>query len=106
MKLTANDTLHVSSVKADNLAPGEEFEVSDDVGRQLVELGRATEVKGKAKSEDPPATKPEPAILSKMEAPPKNKATAFEHDGDGKEGGSSKGAASTRAKGAAKRKGK
>jgi hypothetical protein len=78
MKLKANDTLHVSSVKPDNLAPGEEFEVSDDIGRQLVEMGRATEVK--AKASDHPAEKPtakekaEPALLNKMTAPPSNKA--------------------------------
>ena len=73
MRLTANDTLHVSSVKADNLLPGEEFEVSDDMGRQLVELGRATEVKGSKGKADAPAAKAEPAILNKMDAPPANK---------------------------------
>lgn len=74
MKLKAKDTLHVSSVKAENLLPGEEFETSDDQGRQLVERGVATEVKGSAKSDAPPETKPEPiAPLSKMTAPPSNK---------------------------------
>jgi hypothetical protein len=61
MKLKANDTLHVSSVKADNLAPGEEFEVSDDFGRQLVERGLATEVKSDA------------PVANKKEADPANK---------------------------------
>lgn len=79
MKLKANDTLHVSSVKADNLAPGEEFEVSDDMGRQLLDKGLVTEVKGKAKAEQTaksePAAKAEPAILNKMEAAPANKST-------------------------------
>lgn len=77
MKLKANDTLHVSSVKADNLAPGEEFEVSDDIGRQLIELGRATEVKVAKAAEKPaekPSAKAEPAIINKMEPAPKNKA--------------------------------
>ncbi len=69
MKLKANDTLHVSSVKADNLLPGEEFEVSDDIGRQLVDMGRATEVKGKAAAKSEPA-----APENKAEPPPENKA--------------------------------
>lgn len=69
MKLTANDTLHVSSVKADNLLPGEEFEVSDDMGRQLVEMGRATEVKGRAAAKSEPA-----APENKAAPPPENKA--------------------------------
>lgn len=71
MRVIANDTLHVSSVKADNLLPGEEFEVSDDQGRQLVERGVATEVKGGAT--EPPAAKAEIAPLNKMIAPPANK---------------------------------
>ena len=70
MKLTANDTLHVSSVKADNLLPGEEFEVSDDMGRQLVAMGRATEVKAKAE----PANKAEPAAPENKAAPAPEKA--------------------------------
>lgn len=61
MKLKAKDTLHVSSVKPENLAPGEEFEVSEAVGRSLVERGLATEVKAA------------PAPKNKAEPKPKNK---------------------------------
>jgi hypothetical protein len=67
MQLKANDTLHVSSVKADNIAPGEVFEVADDTGRQLVEKGLATEVKAQK------AEKAEPAHENKMEPAPQNK---------------------------------
>lgn len=66
MKLKAKDTLHVSSVKADNIAPGETFEVSDDMGRQLVERSLAAEVK---------AAKADAAPSNKMESAPSNKAT-------------------------------
>lgn len=66
MKFKAKDTLHVSAVKADNILPGEEFEVSDDFGRQLVERGLATEAKGE-KSVSP--------VENKMEDAPANKAS-------------------------------
>ena len=45
MKLKANDTLHVSSVKADNIMQGEQFEVADNVGKELIDRGLATEIK-------------------------------------------------------------
>lgn len=48
MKLKANDTVHISSVQADNLQPGDEFEINDADGQSLVERGLATEVKPKA----------------------------------------------------------
>lgn len=69
MKLKANDTLHVSSVKADNIAPGEEFDVSDDIGKELVNRKLAIEVQGKAE------TKAEPKPLNKMDAAPLNKSS-------------------------------
>ena len=69
MKLKAIDTLHVSSVKAENIAPGEEFDVADDTGRQLLERKLATEVKG-AKEE-----KSEPKPSNKMERAPINKSS-------------------------------
>lgn len=59
MKLTATDTLHVSSVGPENIAPGAEFEVSDDIGRQLVDRGLAKGAKAPA---------------NKMQAAPQNKA--------------------------------
>lgn len=61
MKLKAIDTLHVSAVGPDNIAPGASFEVSDDMGRELVERGQAVEVKAAA----PVANKMEPAPVNK-----------------------------------------
>lgn len=57
MKLYASDTLHVSSVKAENLLPGEEFEVSDADGEQLIKRGLA--------SKSAPANKMAPAPANK-----------------------------------------
>lgn len=71
MKLKANDTLHVSSVKADNIAPGETFEVADDTGEKLIERGLATEVKAKAEPEH--KNKAEPAPTNKGGSPRKAK---------------------------------
>jgi hypothetical protein len=48
MKLRATDTIHVSSVKSDNIIEGEQFEVSDSEGKILVERGLAVEVKSAA----------------------------------------------------------
>jgi hypothetical protein len=73
MKLKANDTLHVSSVGPENIAPGAEFEVSDDMGRQLVEMGRATEVKSAKHKAEKDEVKQEPAPLNKMDVAPANK---------------------------------
>lgn len=61
MKLKANDTLHVSAVGPDNIAPGAEFEVSDDTGAALVARGLASEVKAA------------PVPQNKMDAAPANK---------------------------------
>jgi len=36
MKLRALDQVHVSSVQADSLRPGQEFEVSDTLGQQML----------------------------------------------------------------------
>lgn len=44
MKLKANDTLHVSSVKADNLLTGEVFEVEDSIGEDLIKRKLASPV--------------------------------------------------------------
>jgi hypothetical protein len=67
MKLQATDTIHVSSVKADNIVGGEEFEVGDAEGKSLVERGLAV-MAGAAKAA--------PAARNKMAAPPANKAAA------------------------------
>jgi hypothetical protein len=84
MKLKAKDTLHVSSVKADNLVPGEEFEVPDDVGHQFVERGLAIRVGVYTRNEvaaiqkaadEQTVAKAEPgAPANKMEPAPANKA--------------------------------
>lgn len=58
MKLKALDTLLVSSVKSDNLLAGEEFEVSDNEGRGLVERGYAVEVKAAKAHSNKMAKKP------------------------------------------------
>lgn len=64
MKLKAIDTLHISSVSQDNLAPGAEFEVSDETGRVLIDRGLAKEVKAAA------------PVENKMDNAPANKAAA------------------------------
>jgi hypothetical protein len=68
MKLTALDTLHVSSAGPDNILAGEQFEVSDEQGKALVSRGLASEVAG-----DQPEAKAEPAPKNKVERAPKNK---------------------------------
>lgn len=79
MKLKAIDQLHVSSVQPDSLRPGQEFEVSDLQGEQLlkahpdkVELADAT---AQAKEPNAPAdgAKAELAPLNKAEFAPANK---------------------------------
>lgn len=62
MKLKAIDTLHVSAVGPNNIAPGAEFEVSDAAGAELVARGLASEVKAA------------PVPQNKMSAAPANKA--------------------------------
>ena len=62
MKLKAKDTLHVSSVGPENIPPNGQFEVSDEVGKALIERGLAVEVKAA------------PAPENKMAPAPSNKA--------------------------------
>jgi hypothetical protein len=64
MKLKAIDTLHVSSVGPENIAPGQEFEVSDDTGKELIERDLASEVKAAPVH----ANKAEPAPANKSKA--------------------------------------
>ena len=70
MKLKAKDQLHVSSVQAATLRPGEEFEVSEPVGRDLVKRGLATQVRAPKKDAAKKAAVPE----NKKAAEPANKA--------------------------------
>jgi hypothetical protein len=61
MKLKARDTIHISSVKAENIVEGEIFEVSDPVGNDLVKRGLAAKVggaKAAAKPRNKAAAKP------------------------------------------------
>jgi hypothetical protein len=69
MKLKAKDTMHISSVKAGNILPGETFEVPDPEGKQLVDRGLATRV-----SAPKPPAKRAAAPRNKMAAASKNKA--------------------------------
>lgn len=58
MKLKANDTIHISSVKAEAIRPGETFDVGDAEGKQLVDRGLATKVSApKAKAAATPNNK-------------------------------------------------
>lgn len=70
MKLRALDQIHVSSVKPDSLRKGEEFEVSDAAGADLLKKHPAKfeQVAGDA------AQKAEPAPRNKAESAPANKA--------------------------------
>ncbi len=68
MKLKANDTLHVSSVKADNLLTGEIFEVEDSIGEDLIKRKLASQV-----ADDAQPGAPAPAAANKGTAPAKKK---------------------------------
>lgn len=48
VKMKALDTLHISALGPDNLAPGEQFEVSEDVAASLETRGLATRISRKA----------------------------------------------------------
>lgn len=66
MKLRAYDTVHVSTVRAENLRPGEEFEIGDAAGEELLKAhpGLFAVVEG-AKAEPAPSNKAEPAPENK-----------------------------------------
>lgn len=80
MKLRALDQVHVSSVQADSLRPGQEFHVSDQLGNQMlkslpgrveqvVEDEPATETAPAEKAEEAPVNKAEPAAPANKAAP-------------------------------------
>lgn len=73
MKLKALDQIHISSVKRDALAAGEEFEVSDAYGAELM---KAHPMKFRRLDEEPDIKVEEPASDGgeKAEDPPANKA--------------------------------
>ncbi|HZY67754.1 MAG TPA: hypothetical protein VFE52_04160 [Devosia sp.] len=78
MRLYATDQVSISSVQADTLKPGQSFEVSDDLGKELLKkLPHAvSETAPKAKAEAAPPKKAEAAApANKAEAAaPLNKA--------------------------------
>ncbi|MDF2994670.1 MAG: hypothetical protein K0R27_307 [Xanthobacteraceae bacterium] len=67
MRLKALDQMHVSAVKSDSLRPGEEFEVSDSIGADLLKRhpGKFVELGRRAKAEAKPRNKAEPAPSNK-----------------------------------------
>lgn len=69
MKLRATDQISISAVKADSLRPGEEFEVSEALGSELLNRHPARFVRLDAEE------KAAPAPLNKAEPAPANKAT-------------------------------
>lgn len=65
MKLKALNQIHISAVKADSLRPGEEFEVSEALGRELLSKHPSTFASvGAAKAKAAPKNKAEPAAPS------------------------------------------
>ena len=72
MKVKALDQLHVSSVRAAAFRKGEEFEVSDEEGKALVERGLVAKVAGEKKAAAP-SNKKAAAPRNKKAAAPKNK---------------------------------
>lgn len=78
MKLTALDQIHISSVQRDPIAPGQTFEVSDDMGKQLLEKHPSLfdQAKGsKAAPASPANADDEPNFPdAKSESAPQNKA--------------------------------
>lgn len=81
MKVKAKDQLHVSSVRSEVIRPGEEFEVSQRVGKSLVDRGLVTEVRAsRVKKARAPSNKQAPA--------PDNKRAPASETSDGKPAGS------------------
>lgn len=79
MNLEALDQVSVTSVKADSLRPGEEFNVSDAYGEELIakhpdKFRKVSDDQPEAKEPIAPIAKAEPAPLNKAEVAPANKA--------------------------------
>lgn len=75
MRLRAYDTVHVSAARAENIRPGEEFEISDAAGEELLKAhpGLFARVSaGAAEKAEPvlPENKAEPAPENKTAAAP------------------------------------
>jgi hypothetical protein len=77
VKMTAVDTLHISSVSSDHLLAGQEFEVAEDIAANLEARGLATRSidLGQVLITEPVVT--EPAVTDEKEAiAPENKMVA------------------------------
>ncbi len=76
MKLKALDQVHISSVKRDAITAGEVFEVSDDMGKQLMEKHPALfeQLGAKAPKAVAAAAGAEQVEDAKSESAPQNKA--------------------------------
>jgi hypothetical protein len=74
VKMKAVDQVHISSVKADSLQPGEQFEVTEATAKDLEDRGLAKRVGG-AKAEPAPTNKAEPAPTNKAAPAPISRAT-------------------------------
>ncbi len=68
MQLQALDTMHVSSVSAENITTGQIFEIDDLAGKSLIERGLAIEVDGTPTIKAQPAPAPEPEAPETTEA--------------------------------------
>jgi hypothetical protein len=68
MKLRARDQIHISSVQADSIRPGQEFEVSDAAGSELLKAHPT-----RLERVGAPAAKAEPTPKNKAEPKPANK---------------------------------
>ncbi|MFN3584842.1 hypothetical protein [Phenylobacterium sp.] len=69
MKLMALDQIHVSAVQSDSLRPGKQFEVSDELGSQL--LTKHPQVFQRL---DKPKAAAKPRPMAKVARKPRNKA--------------------------------
>lgn len=70
MRLRAYDTIHISAVRADNIRPGDEIDVSDATGAELMKAHPGIfAIVSQEKAEPEPQNKAEPAA-------PENKAEA------------------------------
>jgi hypothetical protein len=80
MKLKTLDQIHISSVKADSLMPGEKFSVSASLGKELMKKhpGKFIDLDAEKAADDQPAAEEQEQDVTdkseKAETAPKNKA--------------------------------
>ncbi|CAL8981550.1 hypothetical protein RHODGE_RHODGE_02825 [Rhodoplanes serenus] len=68
MKMRAVDQLHISAVRPDVIAAGEEFEIEDGEGAKLASRGLARVIEVAEKAAPAPSNKSEPPPANKSEA--------------------------------------